>query len=58
MNLPDGGDIFDLIDNGKRNQEDSLIHKNSCKMVRKVLELIPYEQRESSCNAHVWKPEL
>lgn len=46
VNLPDGGDIFSLISNGKRNQEEILIHKHSCKSVRKVLQQIPYEQRE------------
>jgi len=44
--LPDGGDIFTLIDNGNKNQEDKLIHKHSCSSVRKILRQIPYEQRE------------
>lgn len=46
VTLPEGGDIFDLIDNGNKNQEEKLITKHAHKTVRTVLGQIPFEQRE------------
>ncbi len=46
VTLPEGGDIFELIDNGNKNQEDKMICSHSHKTVRAILGQIPYEQRE------------
>ncbi len=46
VTLPEGGDIFDLIDNGNKNQEEKMINSHAHKTVRAVLGEIPFEQRE------------
>jgi RNA polymerase sigma-70 factor (ECF subfamily) len=46
VTLPDGGDIFELIGNGRKNQEEVMMQRHTTKTVRRVLEEIPYEQRE------------
>jgi RNA polymerase sigma-70 factor (ECF subfamily) len=46
VTMPDGSDIFAFIESGARNQEEQHIHSKDCKNARKVLEQIPYAQRE------------
>lgn len=46
VTLPNGGDIFDIIDSGKKNHEEELELSQSCKSARDLLKKIPYEQRE------------
>ena len=46
VTLPNGGDIFSLIDSGKRNHEEDMELSHSCKSARELLKKIPYEQRE------------
>ena len=44
--LPDGSDIFSLLDLKEKNIEDKTIQKQTHSRVRQMLDLIPYEQRE------------
>jgi RNA polymerase sigma factor (sigma-70 family) len=46
VTLPDGQDIFELLDIGDSNIEDQMIRNQSGDKVKKMLEQIPYEQRE------------
>lgn len=46
VTLPDGQDIFELLDVGEGSIEDKIINFQSSNKVRKMLEHIPYEQRE------------
>lgn len=44
--LPDGNDIFTVLDFKEKNIEDATMQKQSGNRVRMMLDLIPYEQRE------------
>ena len=44
--MPDGSDIFNLLDLKEKNIEDKTIQKQTHSRVRLMLDLIPYEQRE------------
>ncbi|HPI53700.1 MAG TPA: sigma-70 family RNA polymerase sigma factor [Chitinophagaceae bacterium] len=46
VSLPDGQDVFSVLDFGQDNAEDTIINSQSQGRVRKMLEFIPYEQRE------------
>lgn len=46
VTLPDGQDIFELLDMGDTNIEDNIIRAQSGDKVKRMLEEIPYEQRE------------
>lgn len=47
ITLPDGRDICELIGLCDENKEDAVMRSQSHGRVRKMLELIPYEQRET-----------
>lgn len=47
ITLPDGRDICELIGLEEANREDAMIKGQSCSRVRKMLDMIPYEQRET-----------
>ncbi|HNB80776.1 MAG TPA: sigma-70 family RNA polymerase sigma factor [Chitinophagaceae bacterium] len=47
VTLPDGRDICELIGLSDANREDRLIQNQAHGRVRKMLDLIPYEQRET-----------
>ncbi len=44
--LPDGNDVFSVLDFKEKNIEDATMQKQSGNRVRMMLDLIPYEQRE------------
>lgn len=44
--LPDGNDIFEILDLHERNVEEKIVLKESCKTARELLAHLPYEQRE------------
>ena len=46
VTLPDGRDIFELLDIGEGNVEDRIMIAQSGDKARRMLEQIPYEQRE------------
>lgn len=46
VTLPDGNDIFTILDFKEKNIEDQTVHIQSSKRARMMLDLIPYEQRE------------
>ena len=46
VTLPDGQDIFSILDIGENNIEDRIMGYETQGKVRKMLEMIPYEQRE------------
>jgi RNA polymerase sigma-70 factor (ECF subfamily) len=46
VSLPDGQDVFSVLDFGQDNAEETIINSQSQSRVRKMLEFIPYEQRE------------
>jgi len=47
ITLPDGRDICELIGVEEANQEQAMMKGQSCGRVRKMLDMIPYEQRET-----------
>ncbi|GBL36252.1 hypothetical protein EMGBS15_18470 [Filimonas sp.] len=47
ITLPDGRDICELIGLEEENREESIMRGQSCQRVRKMLDMIPYEQRET-----------
>ncbi len=47
ITLPDGRDICELIGVEETNREQAMIKGQSCGRVRKMLDMIPYEQRET-----------
>ncbi len=44
--LPDGNDIFSVVNFKEKNVEESTMSKQSNNRIRMMLDLIPYEQRE------------
>ncbi len=46
VTLPNGADIFDFLDSGRRNHEEKMELSASCKTARELLNEIPYNQRE------------
>jgi RNA polymerase sigma-70 factor (ECF subfamily) len=46
VTLPNGEDIFSILDSGRKNHEEIMEQKQSCKTVREVLNQIPFKQRE------------
>lgn len=46
VTLPDGQDIFALLDMGEHNAEDRIMSRQSGDRVRQMLDHIPHEQRE------------
>jgi RNA polymerase sigma factor (sigma-70 family) len=46
VTMPDGIDVFDFLSNGEHTMEDRMMNKQSGDSVRKMLDFIPYEQRE------------
>lgn len=44
--LPNGKDIFEILPMFEKNKEDEIIANESSKTIRRLLEEIPYEQRE------------
>lgn len=44
--LPDGNDIFSVVNFKEKNIEETTMHKQSSNRIRMMLDLIPYEQRE------------
>ncbi|MBP6624214.1 MAG: sigma-70 family RNA polymerase sigma factor [Chitinophagaceae bacterium] len=46
ISLPDGQDVFSILNFGHQNAEEGIIEMQSHSRVRKMLDLIPYEQRE------------
>jgi RNA polymerase sigma factor (sigma-70 family) len=44
--LPDGNDIFEVVNFKEKNIEEATIQKQSGNRIRLMLDLIPYEQRE------------
>ena len=47
ITLPDGRDICELIGVEETNHEQAMMQGQSCGRVRKMLDMIPYEQRET-----------
>jgi RNA polymerase sigma factor (sigma-70 family) len=47
ITLPDGRDICELIGVEETNHEQAMMKGQSCGRVRKMLDMIPYEQRET-----------
>jgi RNA polymerase sigma-70 factor (ECF subfamily) len=47
ITLPDGRDICELIGVEEANHEQAMMKGQSCGRVRKMLDMIPYEQRET-----------
>ena len=47
ITLPDGRDICELLGLEESNRQDEVIREQSGKRVRQMLEMIPYEQRET-----------
>ena len=47
ITLPDGRDICEIIGLEEENKEQGMIKSQSCSRVRKMLDMIPYEQRET-----------
>lgn len=46
ITLPDGQDVFSILDMGETNVEDKIVNTETCNSVRKMLDHIPQEQRE------------
>jgi RNA polymerase sigma-70 factor (ECF subfamily) len=47
ITLPDGRDICELIGLKEDNREQTMMKQQSCNRVRRMLDMIPYEQRET-----------
>lgn len=48
ITLPDGRDICELLGISDKNREQAMIHEQSCSTARKMLDYLPYEQRETA----------